>query len=155
MQCRNIRFNDIAWHNDALVDVDWIVDPINQSDFWQQIMDKIADIIKKAQKGVCKSNLLQPRQDFDILCKYEMPHFSPLDIVIGPMQRLKRSNSELYSRFTTKDHIDSLINSLNMSCKMKDDILDGICSFGLIFFDNLSKVKLNGDSMLLSETLSA
>ena len=85
MQCRKIRSNGIAWHNDALVDVDWIVYLINQSDFWQQIMDKIADIIKKAQKGVCKSNLLQSSQDSDIFGKLEMPHFCLLDIVIGPM----------------------------------------------------------------------
>ena len=82
---RKIRSNGIAWHNDALVDVDWIVDLINQSEFWHQIMDKIVDIVKKAQKDVCKSYLLQSRQDFNVFGKLEMLHFCPLDIFIGPM----------------------------------------------------------------------
>ena len=38
---------------------------------------------------------------------------------------------------------------------MNNDILDGNCLFGLIFFDNLSKVKLKADSMLFSEIVSA
>ena len=118
-------------------------------------MDKIANIIKKAQIGVCKSNLLQPSQDSDILGKLEMPHFCLLDIIIGPIQRLKRRNSELNCWCTIKDRIDSLTKALNISCEMKDDILDGICLFGLIFFDNLSKVELNADNMFFSEIVSS
>ena len=53
----------MAWHNDALVDVDWIVDFIDQSKFGQQIMDRATDVIKQAQKGVCKGDFLQPRQN--------------------------------------------------------------------------------------------
>ena len=54
-----------------------------------------------------------------------------------------------------KDSIDLLTKTLNISYEMNNNILDGICSFGLIFFDNLSKVKLNADGILFSEIVSA
>ena len=118
-------------------------------------MDKIEDIFKKLHIGVCKSNLLQPSQDSDILIQLEMQHFFLLDDIIGPMQRLKKRKSESKCRCIAKDQIDSLTNDLNMSCKMNNDILDATCLCGLILFDNLSKVKLNADSMLFSNILRA
>ena len=63
MQCRKIHSNGIAWHKDSLVDVDWIVDFIEQSNFGQQIMDRATDVIKQAQKGVRKGDFLQPHQN--------------------------------------------------------------------------------------------
>ena len=62
MQHGKICPNGIAWYNDALVDVDWIVDFINQGSFGQQIVNRATDVIKQAQKGVCKGDFLQPRQ---------------------------------------------------------------------------------------------
>ena len=58
MQCRKVNANGIAWYNDALVDVDWIVDFIDQGNFGQQIVDSATDFIKQAQKGVCKGDFL-------------------------------------------------------------------------------------------------
>ena len=85
-----ICFDGIAWHNDALVDVDWIVDIFNHSISRQLTMDCSVDIVKQAQVGVCKINLLQPRQIFCDIKKFDMWHFSLLDRIIGPMQRLQK-----------------------------------------------------------------
>ena len=63
MQCREILSDGIAWHNDALVDVDRIVDFIDQVNFGQQIIDKATDVIEQAQKGVYKGDFLQPHQN--------------------------------------------------------------------------------------------
>ena len=53
-QCREMRSNGIAWHNDALVNVDWIVYLINQSDFGQQIMEKLRISSKRHRKVYAK-----------------------------------------------------------------------------------------------------
>ena len=50
----------ITWHNDALVNVDWILDIVDQSIVRQLTMDCFADIVKQAQVGVHKSDMLQP-----------------------------------------------------------------------------------------------
>ena len=63
MQCIKVSANGIAWHNDELVDVDYIVDFIDHSNFGQQTMDRATDVIKQAQNGVCKGDFLQPRQN--------------------------------------------------------------------------------------------
>ena len=47
-----------------------------------------ADIVKQAQVGVRKSDVLQPRDVFYVLKKFEIPHFCLLERIIGPMQRL-------------------------------------------------------------------
>ena len=81
-------YNGIAWHNDALVDIDWIVDIACQSIIRQLTMDCFADIFKQAHVGVRKSDVLQPHKVFHGLKRFEMPHFYFLNHIIGPMQRL-------------------------------------------------------------------
>ena len=78
----------IAWHNDKLVNVDWIVDIVDQSISRQLTMDCSADIVKQAQVGVRKSDVLQPCKVFHGFEKFEMPHFHFLKIIIGLMKRL-------------------------------------------------------------------
>ena len=63
MQRRKVSANGIAWYNDALVDVDWIVDFIDKGIFGKKIVDRVTDVIKQAQKGVCKGDFLQPCQN--------------------------------------------------------------------------------------------
>ena len=63
MQRRKVSANGIAWYNDALMNVDWTVDFIKQSNFGKQIVDRATDVIKQAQIGVCKGDFLQPRQN--------------------------------------------------------------------------------------------
>ena len=85
---KKICSNGIAWHNDALVDVDWIVDIFNQSISRKLTMDCFADIVKQAQVGVRESDMLQPCKVFHGIKKFEMLHFHFLNIIIGSMQRL-------------------------------------------------------------------
>ena len=71
MQRRKVSANGIAWHNDALVDVDWIVDFIDQGIFGQKIVDIATDVIKQAQKGACEGDFLQPRQNSNRCCGFD------------------------------------------------------------------------------------
>ena len=80
--------NGVTWHNDALVDVDWIVDVVDQSIIRKLTVDCSTDIVKQSQVGARKGEVLQPRDVFCGLKKFEMPHFIILKRRIDPMQRL-------------------------------------------------------------------
>ena len=82
------------------MDVDWIVDIADQSIIRQLTMDCSADIVKQAQVGVPKSGVLQPRKVFHGIKKFEMPHFHFLNIIIGPMQKIRKKCESNQSRTT-------------------------------------------------------
>ena len=63
-------------------------------------MDCSADIVKQAQVGVRKSDVLQPSDVFCGLKKFEMPHFHLLYSIIDSMQRLWKKREFNWSNIT-------------------------------------------------------